>query len=87
VDARLGAERAGADRSGRFGAGIQADARRAGRKRAAGDPAARWARLEHAALVADYSTVTTIPARGGRERIHFRADYVIGAIDWQPRKP
>jgi Tol biopolymer transport system component len=33
----------------------------------------------------DYSTVTTIPARGGRERKRFRRSYYIGAIDWQPR--
>jgi Tol biopolymer transport system component len=33
----------------------------------------------------DYSTVTTIPARGGRERVRFRRFFYIGAIDWQPR--
>jgi Tol biopolymer transport system component len=33
----------------------------------------------------DYSTVTTIPARGGSERKRFRRSFFIGAIDWQPR--
>jgi len=33
----------------------------------------------------DYSTVTTIPARGGRERVRFRRSYHLGAVDWQPR--
>jgi WD40-like Beta Propeller Repeat len=33
----------------------------------------------------DYSTVTTIPARGGRERVRFRRSYYLGAVDWQPR--
>ena len=33
----------------------------------------------------DSSTVVTVPATGGRERVHRKTERYVGTIDWQPR--